>query len=51
MDIFTLEDVPALQRFLGLVTYCTKFNPNLSSKANPLRELLSHVSSHTIVAN
>lgn len=33
------EDVPAIQRFLGMVTYLAKFVPNLSEVAAPLREL------------
>ena len=36
------EDLPALQRFLGIVQYCAKpkFIPNLSTIAGPLQELL-----------
>lgn len=33
------QDVTALQRFLGMVTYLAKFIPNLSEITQPLREL------------
>ena len=33
------DDVTALQRFIGMVTYLAKFIPNLSDLAAPLREL------------
>ncbi len=34
-------DKPAVQRFLGLVNYVSKFIENVSDKAKPLRELLT----------
>ena len=33
-------DVPSLQRFLGMVTYCAKFVPDLSTKTAGMRKLL-----------
>ncbi len=36
----TPDGLPALRRFLGMVTYLSKFIPHLSSLAAPLRELL-----------
>ena len=34
-------NVTELRRFLGMVTYLSKFSPNLSQKVKPLRDLLS----------
>ena len=34
-------NVAELRRFLGMVTYLSKFSPNLSQKVKPLRDLLS----------
>ena len=34
-------NVTELRRFLGMVTYLSKFSPNLSQKVKPLRGLLS----------
>ena len=34
-------NVVELCRFLGMVTYLSKFSPNLSQKIKPLRDLLS----------
>ena len=33
------EDLPALKRFLGMVTYLSKFTPHLSEMTEPLRRL------------
>ena len=33
------EDVPAVQRFLGMIQYLTKFLPNLSDMVKPIRDL------------
>lgn len=33
------QDIPAMQRFLGMVNYLGKFIPNLSEIAAPLRQL------------
>ena len=37
----TPTNVKELRRFLGMVTYLSKFSPNLSQKVKPLRDLLS----------
>ena len=37
----TPTNVSELRRFLGMVTYLSKFSPNLSQKVKPLRDLLS----------
>ena len=34
-------NITELRRFLGMVTYLSKFSPNLSQKVKPLRDLLS----------
>ena len=37
----TPTSISELRRFLGMVTYLSKFSPNLSQKVKPLRDLLS----------
>lgn len=39
MEMETPEDKPALERFLGMVAYLSKFIPHLSTLTEPLREL------------
>ena len=41
LDIKAPTNVVELRRFLGMVTYLSKFSPNLSQKSKPLRDLLS----------
>ena len=38
----TPTDVASLRRFLGMANYLSKFVPNMSSLAEPLRELVKH---------
>ena len=40
-EIKVPTNVSKLRRFLGMVTYLSKFSPNLSQKVKPLRDLLS----------
>lgn len=40
-QIRTPANITELRRFLGMVTYLSKFSPNLSQKVKPLRDLLS----------
>ena len=41
LEIKAPTSVVELCRFLGMVTYLSKFSPNLSQKIKPLRDLLS----------
>ena len=41
LDIKAPTNVVELRRFLGMVTYLSKFSPNLSQKIKPLKGLLS----------
>ena len=40
MDMPAPQDKQALQRFLGMVNYVSKFIEHLSEKAKPLRDLI-----------
>ena len=39
-QLITPTNVPELRHFLGMVTYLSKFSPNLSQKVKPLRDFL-----------
>ena len=41
VEMQTPDDAKSLGRFLGMVTYLSKFIPKLSEAAAPLRKLLS----------